>query len=194
MGGLAMKYLIDGYNLLFAYLGTQPSRKLSKALERARRRLLELLRLAHDGQLNEVTVIFDAAHAPPGIPDQFDHHGIQVVFAIHEERADDLIEKMIRSASAPRQLTVVSDDHRIQQAARRRHCAVHGCGDYLNSLERRNSNNSAEAPAEESKPQAASEQETQHWLEEFADLQRDPALKELADPYGFEAENEPGAG
>jgi len=185
-----MPYLIDGYNLLFAYLGTQPNRKLSKALERARRRLLELLRLGNEGQLSELTVIFDASHAPPGIPDQYDHHGIQVVFAIHDERADDLIEKLIRRASAPRQLTVVTDDNRIQQAARRRHCPVRGCTDYLNDLERRKSAKPVEAAEEVAKPHVASAEETQHWLEEFGDLQRDPALKELADPYGFEAENE----
>jgi len=187
-----MPYLIDGYNLLFAYLGTQPSRKLSKALQRARGRLLELLRRGHEGPPSELTVIFDAARARPGIPDQFDHHGIQVVFAVHDERADDLIEKLIHSASTPRKLTVVTDDHRIQQAARRRNCAVRGCADYLNQLERRESVNRVDAIQEVSKPQAVSETEKRHWLDEFADLERDPALKELGDPSDFEAENEPG--
>jgi predicted RNA-binding protein with PIN domain len=178
-------YLIDGYNLLFAYLGTLPSRKLSKALERARRRLLELLRAQHAGQLGEVTVIFDAAHAPSKAPAEFEHHGIHVVFAVHEERADDLIESMIRKASAPRQLTVVTDDRHIQQAARRRHCTVRGCADYLNALESRRSKYENQVQSSDAKPQALSTEETQRWLGEFAELEGDPALKELSDPYGF---------
>jgi predicted RNA-binding protein with PIN domain len=184
-----MPYLIDGYNLLFAYLGAPPSRKLSKALEHARRKLLELLRQGHDGPLSELTVIFDAAQAPPDAPAEFDHHGIHVVFAVHDERADDLIEKLIRKASTPRHLTIVTDDNHIRQAARRRHCTVCGCADYLNGLEHRKSERQPQVEPEAIKPQATSEAETQQWLEEFADLRRDPALKELADPFGFEAEH-----
>ena len=187
-----MAYLIDGYNLLFAYLGTPPSRKLTKALERARRRLLELLRLGHEGQLGDVTVIFDAAQAPPRAPAEFEYHGIHVAFAIHEERADDLIEAMIRKASAPRQITVVTDDHHIQRAAQRRHCLVRGCTDYLSDLERRGPKAKSEVEQAPAKPQAVSAEETQHWLDKFAELDRDPALKELADPYGFDPANEAG--
>jgi predicted RNA-binding protein with PIN domain len=180
-----MMYLIDGYNLLFAYLGTPPSRKLSKALERGRRRLLDLLRLRHEGDLANITVVFDAAHAPSGTPAESDHHGIHVVFAIQHERADDLIEQMIRRASTPRQICVVTDDHHIQQAARRRHCIVQGCADYLNALDRPGSKSATKVQPVATKPHALTVEETQHWLDEFADLARDPSVKELADPFGF---------
>jgi predicted RNA-binding protein with PIN domain len=181
-------YLIDGYNLLFAYLGTPPSRKLSRALERGRRRLLELVRSGHDGELADVTVIFDAAHAPGNAPAELDYRGIHVTFAVHDERADDLIETIIRRASAPRRLTVVSDDRRIQQAARRRHCAVRGCADYLEALEHRKLGakpHAAEEPQGVRKPNTVSTEEAQSWLAEFADLEHDRALQELTDPYGF---------
>jgi predicted RNA-binding protein with PIN domain len=180
-----MMYLIDGYNLLFAYLGTPPSRKLSKALERARRRLLELLRQRHEGELSDITVVFDAAHAPVGSPAEFDHHGIHVVFAVQHDRADDLIKQMVRRASAPRQVTLVTDDHDIQVAARRRHCVVQGCAEYLNELEGRGTKTKHIAQRSATKPQTVSAEQAQEWLDEFADLQRDPALKELADPFGF---------
>ena len=176
-----MSYLIDGYNLLFAYLGVPPSRKLTKALERARRRLLELLRSGHGEQSGDVTVVFDAAHAPPGAPVEFDHHGIHVAFAVHHERADDLIETMIRQAPAPRHLTVVTDDRRIRQAARRRHCVLCGCADFLGALERNHPRPNPKARPSAAKPLSVSKEEVQHWVEAFADLERDPSVRELAE-------------
>jgi predicted RNA-binding protein with PIN domain len=187
--GHAVPYLIDGYNLLFAYLGAPPARGLSRGLERARRRLLELVHSRHDGEPAEVTVVFDAAHAPPGAPAELDYRGVHVVFT-PAESADERIEGLIRKASAPRQLTIVTDDHHIQQAARRRRCTVLGCADYLGIIE---GSVKAAAPQGETpaaKPQTASPDETARWLGEFADLARDPAMKELADPFGLGANPE----
>jgi hypothetical protein len=182
--GLAVRYLIDGYNLLFAHLGTRPSRQLSRALERARRRLLDKLRAGHGQQAMDVTVVFDAAHAPPGAPAEWDYHGIHVSFAVEQERADDLIEQRIRQASAPRQLTVVTNDHHIQHAARRRHCTVLPCDAYLDWLERPVKERHAESAAPPVKPATLSREETEDWLGTFADLESDPAMRELSDPHG----------
>jgi predicted RNA-binding protein with PIN domain len=182
-------YLIDGYNLLFAYLGAPPNRTRTKALERGRKRLLELVRTGHPNDLGGITVVFDAAHAPPKLAAEFDYHGIHVTFAVHDERADDLIESMIRRASAPRRLTVITDDRHIQQAARRRHCIVRGCSDYLNGLENGQPRAEPEAAARTSKPSAPSAEETKRWLGEFAHLERDPAMRELADLNKFGEED-----
>src|SRR5205809_7364029 len=121
-----MRYLIDGYNLLYA-MGVLRNRAGPTGLQKARRGLLGLLRGAYGEEAAEVTVVFDAAGAPPGAAEEEHYQGIHVRYAIHQDQADDLIEALIRHHSAPRQLTVVSDDHRIQQAARRRQCTVQGC-------------------------------------------------------------------
>jgi predicted RNA-binding protein with PIN domain len=178
-----MLYLIDGYNLLHA-LGVLPRRAGPRGLEKARLRLLGLLRASHGDDASAVTVVFDAAHAPPGVSPERDYQGIHIVFAVGQAAADDLIEQLIRRAPAPKQLAVVSDDHRIQQAARRRHCHVLGCMDYLDELDRRRQRPapSAEGPA---KPEGVSRDETQHWLREFADLQNDPDWKKLVEPPEF---------
>src|SRR5262249_16598580 len=115
--GLAMAYLIDGYNLLYA-LGVLHDRMGPTGLRKARLRPLGLLRAAlGPDEASAVTVVFDAAKAPPGVSAEEDYGGIHVRFAVHQEEADDLIEELIRHDSAPRNLTVVSNDHRIQQAA-----------------------------------------------------------------------------
>jgi hypothetical protein len=71
-------------------------------------------------ELAATTVVFDARGAPPGLPRVLDHHGLAVRFAVRYESADTLIEELIQADSTPRRLTVVSSDHRIQRAARRR--------------------------------------------------------------------------
>jgi predicted RNA-binding protein with PIN domain len=176
-------YLIDGYNLLFAYLGVPPRRNLTRALERNRRWLLEMLRAGHGTEAGAVTVIFDAAHSPPGARAEHDYHGIHVAFAVDEQRADDLIERRIREAPAPSRLTIVTDDHHIQRAARRRHCTVLGCAKYLEWLEHHGERR-PEPSAPSSKPEGLTPEETQRWLREFAGLESDPSMKELSDPHG----------
>ena len=122
-----------------------------------------------------------------------EYQGLQIRYAVHDAQADDLIEKLIQHHSAPRQLTVISDDHRIQQAARRRQCTVLGCGDYLAWLARHRKERKVPAPEIEIKPERLSEQETARWLREFRDLADDPALKEVFDPFEFE-DGSPGDG
>ena len=179
-----MLYLIDGYNLLYA-MGVLRTRLGPDGLDKARQNLLGVLHGAFGDESANVTVIFDAAKPPPGVPAEAQYQGLHVRFAVGMAAADDLIELLIRKASVPRHLTVVSDDHRIQQAARRRHCVVSGCGDFLEALERRRQPPAAPREEPPAKPSGVSRAETQHWLEEFADLADDPALKELQDPPEF---------
>jgi predicted RNA-binding protein with PIN domain len=179
-----MSCVIDGYNLLHA-MGLLRGKAGPTGLEKARLGLLGLLRAVYGDKAPTVTVVFDAAHAPPGAPGELEYQGIHVRFAVDEGEADDLIETLIRHDSAPRQLVIVSDDHRIQRAAQRRHCTVAGCTQYLEWLERHRRKKRRLAPSAELKPEHLSEQETQHWLHEFASLQNDPGLRELSDPPEF---------
>jgi hypothetical protein len=178
-----MRYLIDGYNLLHA-LGLG-SRLGPTGLEWARLRLLRLLRETHGDEASDVTVVFDAAGARPGATAEQDYRGIHVLFAVREVEADDLIEQLIRRTSAPRGLTVVSDDHRIQQAARRRDCVALGCAAYLDFLDHKRHPQPPRPPEAPAKPEEVSPEEAQYWLREFAGLGKEPDTKELFDPYGF---------
>jgi predicted RNA-binding protein with PIN domain len=182
---MSAAYLIDGYNLLHG-LGILQRRVGPRGLEKARQRLLGFLSSAHSDDPGAVTVVFDAAAAPPGVSPTMDFQGLHVCFAVGHDQADDLIELLIRRASVPRQLHVISDDHRLQRAGRRRQCQVMGCADYLEWLDRRQRQRPVARQAPE-KGQEASEAETRHWLAEFADLADDPDLKELFDPFGFQA-------
>jgi hypothetical protein len=175
-----MFFLIDGYNLIYARGGLQ-GRSGPHVLEKARLRLLGLLHGSHGDECGRVTVVFDAKHAPPGVDAEQDYQGIRVVFALTQDQADDLIEEMIRQASAPKKLTVVSDDRRIRTAAERRHCVAWKCDEYFDYLERRRSTRAQPPPAADAgKPDRLSPEETQRWLEEFGNLD---GLDEKQFPY-----------
>lgn len=112
--------VIDGYNLLHA-AGLARRSYGPGDLERAR---LELLRLIA-GQMSEeqrrrTTFVFDAKAPPPDSTGQGIHAEMLILYALEDEEADDLIERIILAHSAPRQLVVVSSDHRLHKSARRR--------------------------------------------------------------------------
>ncbi len=115
-----MAILIDGYNLLHV-TGIFGAAGSLGAFRQARERLLMFLSSAlGPEQASRTTVVFDATNAPPGLPRQMSVQGIQVYYASDHDSADQLLEELIQSDTSPRRLTVVSSDHRVQRAARRR--------------------------------------------------------------------------
>lgn len=115
-----MALLIDGYNLLHATdlfgRGRGPG-----GFHRSRMALLGFLAARLDPiQRARTTVVFDASDAPAGLPHTMRHEGLLVRFARDYPSADALIEELIDADHSPRQLVVVSSDHRIQRAAGRR--------------------------------------------------------------------------
>src|SRR5438132_617216 len=178
-----MNYLVDGYNLLHALWAI--GRKVGpRGLRKARLALLGLLQQTFADEAANVTVVFDAAGAPPGLAGEEFHEKIHVRYAIHEEEADDLIEALIRHESSPQNLTAVSDDHRFQQAARRGQCVPMACGDFLDRLAdpRRRNGNPADAVPTSAKPESISKDEVENWLKEFGHLEDDPHFKALLEP------------
>src|SRR5947209_6071614 len=174
-----MRYLIDGYNLLHR-LEVRLKRPGAPPLEAARRRLLDRLSRGHAHDDAEVTVVFDAAGAPPGAPAADSYRGLRVLFS-RGQSADDLIEDLLRREPAPPRLTVVSDDARLLEAARRRGCPVLRCLDYLDGLGARPPA-AAPAPEPPCKPDAATD-EDRRLAEEFETLfSREPGLSDWLDP------------
>lgn len=164
-----MALLIDGYNLLHA-TGIFGHGRGPGTLERSRRALLDFLAATIAKEdLGKTTVVFDAKNAPPGLPKRIHHRGILVCFAPSHAEADDLIEELIRKDSAPRRLTVVSSDHRLHRAARRRRAKPLDSDVWYESMCRRPaprpSDNEA---ADDHKPAAPlSAEDVGRWLDEF---------------------------
>ena len=165
-----MPLLIDGYNLLHV-TGILGTGLRAGTLERARLALLNFLGLTLDAsERARTTIVFDAQSAPAGLPRQLEHEGINVLFADRNTDADSVIEDLIRSHSAPRTLIVVSSDHRIQRAARRRRAKpVDSDVWYYDLVERQTERRETgrDSTSIEKPPLPLSPQAVKKWLAEF---------------------------
>ena len=126
-----MRYLIDGYNLLHA-MGLARKHGGRAAWDRARRVLLDWLADRHGTSAGDVTIIFDAQNSLGGVVEER-HRGLRVL-RDRGRTADDMIEDLLREEKSPETLTVVSNDGRVREAAKRRGAAVLKCGEYLDEL------------------------------------------------------------
>lgn len=180
---MSVSYLVDGYNLLF-FLGLFERRKGQQALQQARVRLLDQL---HDALANhDITVVFDSARnrGKASVKEQ-PYRGLRVRFAAGGEFADDVIETLIGQCAVPRNLVVISNDHRIQEAARRKGARAWSCEDYVEHAETGVPAPPVRQPEPPRRTQPSHE-EVQHWLEEFGDLADDPGFREVFEPFRFE--------
>ena len=171
-----MTLLIDGYNLLNVTGIVGPAGRPS-SLERSRRALLDFLADTLDPeQCARTTVVFDAHSPPPGLPRVVEHRGLTVRFATRYPDADSLIEELIRADTAPRRLTVVSSDHRLQRAARRRRSRAVDSEVWYAEIVRRHHQRRQLPPAGPSQPTVPLDKEdVAYWLQQFGgDLAENP--------------------
>ena len=163
-----MSLIIDGYNLLHASgilaRGVGPG-----VLERARGALLNFLAESLTAaEIERTIVVFDAAQAPKGLERIVNHRGILVRFASPEGEADEVIEQLIRECSAPRKLVVVSSDHRLHRAARRRRATPIDSDRWHSQIVQRRLAGATPVPVERpTADQPLSEAETAFWLAAF---------------------------
>jgi len=160
--------LIDGYNLLNA-TGIVGRGGGPPSLGRSRLALLNFLAASIEPrELAHTTVVFDAHDAPPGLPRVVQHGPLLVRFAARQGTADDLIGELILADSAPRRLTVVSSDHEIQRAARRRRAKAVDSEIWYSGLIRarhEREEQSDDAPARPAVPLL--EEDVNYWLRQF---------------------------
>lgn len=159
--------LVDGYNLLHAS-GILGRGRGAGSLERSRTALLDFLADSLDGrQLAGTTVVFDARMAPPGLPRTLEHRGLKVRFAARGSEADELIEQLIVENTAPRRLTVVSSDHRLHRAARRRRAKAIDSDKWYAEVLRQRIERARKRGPRDKRTAALSEREVRYWLRQF---------------------------
>jgi hypothetical protein len=161
-------YIIDGYNLLNVADVPVPLRGRAN-LEKARLALLNFLAESLDPEeVPQTLVVFDAHDPPSGLPREMRHKGLLVRFSPRDEDADTLIEELIREDTSPRRLTVVSSDHRIQRAAKRRRARAVDSDVWFAEVlraRRERQQTAAEGPERPSGPLL--EEDVRYWLREF---------------------------
>lgn len=171
--------IIDGYNLLHA-AGLARRSYGPRDLEVCRKRLLLQLagRLA-PAIVERTTVVFDAFSREDNSQRHQVCHALQVVFAPAGTDADTEIERRIARHDAPRQLLIVSSDHRLQRAAKRRRCQVVDSEDFWAELEEETGGQPVPDGGISDNPGTA------FWLQEFGDAvdPRDSSLSADNQPF-----------
>jgi hypothetical protein len=185
-----MALLIDGYNLLHA-TGIFGDGTDLTALHRSREALLRFLADAIDaGQRRYTTIVFDAAGAPPGLPRTLVHDDITVHFARAYADADAMLEELIEAHAAPKSLVVVSSDHRVQRAARRRGAKFVDSDRWYAELRAARAGRAAASANMHQKPaNVLSDKEVEYWMGEFADPPIDDTKPAESRPPALDVDN-----
>jgi len=165
-----MPLLIDGYNLLHVS-GVFGTGTALTELHRSREALLAFLAAALEpAERPLTTIVFDAASAPPALPQSFLHQGIHVEFARGPGNADARLEQLIAAHDTPRKLVVVSGDHRVQRAARRRRAKAIDSDRWWSDLCARHHRQDPDLPTSPQKPSGPpSASEVEYWTGQFSD-------------------------
>lgn len=130
--------LIDGYNLMHA-AGLGRSVYGPGELERNRQRLVSRVASALDEQIAaNALVVFDAHLAVVRATDEeqaLPRTPLTVRFSRDGRDADAEIELILETHSSPRQILIVSSDHRLHKAASRRKARCIDSEDFLRQLD-----------------------------------------------------------
>jgi predicted RNA-binding protein with PIN domain len=154
-----MPLLIDGYNLLRAIQDQFDRSDIAEA------ELCMLLREYLRRSREHAFVIFDGI-GPRNKERLQGTGGLQIVFSGQGIEADAVIERMILENTAPKRLTVVSNDRRIATAAKHRKCQTARVLDFWQHLcEKLEKPQPIREPGE--KRSGISSAETELWLQEF---------------------------
>ena len=172
---MSLLLLVDGYNVVSPV--APPSSRYGQTdanwLQRERMQLINRLIAKLDAKVRARTcVVFDAANPPRDRPSEYTIDGVQVRFAVDYPEADDLIEELIVAHHAPKQLMVVSSDHRIQAAAKRRSAksfdAEPWLDDLLDGIVHLAVNLASEPVGEDEKPtDQLNDDSVSDWMKEF---------------------------
>lgn len=127
--------LIDGYNLMHA-AGLAQSSYGHGDLERSRNRLLkQLISQLDPGIASDTTVVFDGNRTTFDDSSPTTTGPLSVRFSSDGMDADSEIERLLDSHSSPRQVLVISSDHRLHKAARRRRSRCMDSEEFWSTLE-----------------------------------------------------------
>lgn len=187
--------LIDGYNLLHA-AGLARLRYGPGDLERARHRLVGMLCEKLDvAEQMRCTVVYDAKNAPSDVHREGKQNEIRVLFAAPGTDADSAIEDLIAQHPAAKNLIVVSGDHRLHKAAKRRGAQPVDSEAFWERLQTRPDARTAlvePQPAARPRKPTPTSNATDAWLKEFgefsvtdiaAEVQAEQQNRTTADPW-----------
>jgi len=127
------QFLIDGYNLAFAWEPVR--REILRDKQRGRERLVGMLARFKKAAGCGITVVFDGREGP-GADRGGTVQGIRIFYARKPVTADEEIYRMVTGSRDRGRLTVVSSDRQVAGFARRHKASAMGAGEFIEKAER----------------------------------------------------------
>ena len=113
-----MDYLfIDGYNAMHAWPSLQPLLK-QQQFEAACTAFIEKVRIIHDIEGPQLSIVFDGNGAKPCIENPSNEQTFTVIYSSSSISADGIIEQLVHRVKNPKQCTVVSLDNMVIESTR----------------------------------------------------------------------------
>ncbi|MFZ1073324.1 MAG: NYN domain-containing protein [Verrucomicrobiia bacterium] len=128
-----MRILVDGYSLLHNWPELAPG--APRHSERARNELIHVLTRYYDAVGTPVTIFFDGAGAPAGVPKPEVNSAVEVLFSRVGQTADEMIERAAHRFNAYGEVLVVTDDHAERDVVSGMGGSVAGCTNFIRMIE-----------------------------------------------------------
>ena len=155
-----MSFIIDGYNLLWAV------QKLNEQLEPVSDvQLCHIIALYLKLVGERGQIVFDGI-GPPDKTGFGNINNLEVIFAGRDVEADTIIEDKINASTAPKNLTIVSSDRELRQAARTRRAVSVKSEEFWTDVQKQLTRKAKTREPQE-KFRGISEGETKQWLKIF---------------------------
>lgn len=123
-----MKFLVDGYNLMFRSLHA------GKNLQQQREELIAHINTMVKVCEMTVTMVFDSQQ-PEFTRSHFD--SLEIIYTDENQSADDYLLSMVKHSQQPHQLTIVTSDKRLAWSARRHAAKTETIEKFMEMLYRR---------------------------------------------------------
>jgi len=169
-----MSLIIDAYNVLHCThvlpqrYATISALQLAAMLDRC------------EFDRGRMVIVCDGRPKPDELDPRIDPGRVEIIHSGAATDADTIIERLIAEDTGPRDLTVVSNDHRIRRAARRRRATAMASEKFLHRLVQRFEQRHKKK-IDKSKP--ADDLSADQWMEEFGLTEKD-----IKPPRDLEAE------
>ena len=112
-------------------------------------------------------MVFDGPAPPPPLAGQIGHPAIHVTYSGTGTSADSVLTEILETDSAARRLLVVSSDHEIVRAARRRRARSMGSEEFWRQVQRDLSRPPRVRVEPKEKEAGLRPDDVQRWLDEF---------------------------
>jgi predicted RNA-binding protein with PIN domain len=132
--GMALaRILIDGYSLLHNWPELAPGQ--ARHSERARDELIRVLTKYNDVTGEPITIFFDGAGAPAGVPKNESSREVEVLFSRAGQTADDMIERAAHRFKDYGEVLVVTDDFAERDTVDGLGGMVSSCANFIGMIE-----------------------------------------------------------